>query len=226
LSETITERIRKFREDRISKILADETPIPLLKNPKIILHLLPIISFNPAQNYDIKKISSDPDKMSPIDSRGYEHRYNLDGFLTYYGSDGGQSHSYVQLFKNGIIEAVNASLFATQKGKKLIPSIAYEKALITSSHKYLINVLKTLNVEPPIFMFLTLLGVKGYSMSIDPNRSYRYGVHEIDRDVVLLPEVIIESYDVQAEDVLRPCFDSVWNACGFPGSFNYDNTGK
>ncbi len=52
------------------------------------------------------------------------------------------------------------------------------------------------------------------------------GEHEIDRDILLLPEVIIENYDTTPEDVLKPCFDAMWNACGFPRSPNYDDAGK
>jgi len=44
LSETITERIRNFRQGRISKIVANETPVPFYDNAKIVLHLIPIIS--------------------------------------------------------------------------------------------------------------------------------------------------------------------------------------
>ena len=43
LSETITERIRNFRLDRISKLLANETPVPFYTTPKTVLHLIPII---------------------------------------------------------------------------------------------------------------------------------------------------------------------------------------
>jgi hypothetical protein len=81
-----------------------------------------------------------------------------------------------------------------------------------------------LGVEPPIFIFLTLIGVKGYSMSF--NRDGRDEVHKIDRDILLLPEAIIEGYDFVAEDVLRLCFDSIWNACGLPRSLNYDEDGN
>jgi hypothetical protein len=225
LSETITERIRKFREDRISKILADETPIPLLENPKIVLHLIPIISFNPSQSYDIRKISSDIMNMPPISPSGWDYRYNLDGLLSYSANTTAKGRSYVQFFKNGIIEAVNASLLASSGEKLQIPSIAYERALIEVLTKYL-SLLKTLIVELPIFMFLTLLQVKGYSMSVDRSRFSFDGVHAIDRDVVLLPEIVIESYDVKAECILRICFDSIWNACGLPRSFNYDDTGE
>ena len=48
-------------------------------------------------------------------------------------------------------------------------------------------------------------------------------IHTIDRDILQLPEVIIESYDVRAADVLKPFFDSIWNACGFKKSFNYND---
>ncbi len=38
-----------------------------------------------------------------------------------------------------------------------------------------------------------------------------------------LPEVFVENYDVKAADVLKPCFDAIWNACGFRKSFNYND---
>ena len=93
LSETITERIRNFRLDRISKIFANETPVTFYDNPKIVLHLIPIISFAPAQSYDINKIASQPAKIKPIFCSGWNDRYNLDGFLAY--SAGREEKSYV-----------------------------------------------------------------------------------------------------------------------------------
>ena len=227
LSETITERIRNFRLERISKIFANETPVPFYDNAKIVLHLIPIISFNPAQSYDVGKISSPPEKTGPIYCSGWNHRYNLDGFLTYSGGGEEKSHSYFQLFRNGIIEAVEGLLLEPHhKGERLlIPSIAYEKELISSLTDYL-SILKTLNVEPPIFIFLALLGVKGYSMAIDTSRFWIDEVYTIDRDILQLPEAIIENYEVRAQDVLKPCFDSIWNACGFRKSFNYNDAGE
>lgn len=223
LSETITERIRNFRLDRISKIFANETPVPFYDNAKIVLHLIPIISFSPAQRYDIGKIASPPEKMKPIYCGGWSHRYNLDGFLTYSGGEE-KSHSYVQLFRNGGIEAVEGLLLEPYKGQLIIPSIAYEQELIRSLTDYL-SVLKTLNVELPIFIFLTLLGVKGYSMAV--SRRFPFAMsHTIDRDILSLPEVVIDNYDVSAEKVLKPCFDSIWNACGFPRSLNYNDKGE
>jgi len=224
LSETITERIRNFRLDRISKILANETPIPFLDTAKIVLHLIPIIPFNLAQSYDIGKIASQSTEMKPMYCSGWNYRYNLDGFLTYVPEEEGKSHSYVQLFRNGIIEAVEGLLLQPYEGQLIIPSIAYEQELIKSFTDYL-SLLKTLNVELPIFVFLTLLGVKGYSMAASERFPFARS-HTIDRDILQLPEVIVENYDVRAEQVLKPCFDSIWNACGFPKSFNYNDEGE
>ncbi len=225
LSETITERIRNFRQDRISNIFANETPVPLPNNAKIVLHVIPIISFSPAQSYDIGKIASHREKMKPMYSSGWSHRYNLDGFLTYSVDRNGVTYSYVQLFRNGIIEAVEGSILEPHEGGLVIPSILYERELIDSLSNYL-STLETLNVEPPIFLFLTLLGVKGYRMGVDQSRIFITEHHVIDRDILSLPEVVIENYEVLAEAILKPCFDSIWNACGFPKSLNYDEDGK
>lgn len=225
LSETITERIRNFRLDRISKIFANETPIPFLDTAKIVLHIIPIISFNPSQSYDISRVSSNTTLMPPVCCAGWNDRYNLDGFLSYSASQKGKSHSYTQLFRNGIIEAVEGLLLEPHNGALIIPSIAYEREIISSLGKYL-NVLKTLDVEPPVFVFLTLLGVKGYSMAVD---RWKFWIDEsltMDRDILLLPEIIIDNYEVSVAKELRPCFDSIWNACGFPKDLYYNDAGE
>lgn len=230
LSETITEKIRRFREDRISKIFANETSVLFYDDAaKIVLHLIPIISFNPAQRYELNKITSYSEKLKPIaiSHLGFRNRHNLDGFLTYSRDREGKSYSYVQLFNNGIIEAVEGRHLDPRQndGNLLIHGTAYENELIESLSIYL-SALKELNVELPIFIFLTLVGVKGYFMSVGQGMFKTRGEYEIDRDILLLPEVIIENYDTAPEYVLKPCFNAMWNACGFSKSPNYDDAGK
>jgi hypothetical protein len=118
--------------DRIAKIFANETPVPFSETAKIALHLIPIVAFDPAQNYDIVRIASERDKMWPIDCLSSDDRYNPDGFLRYHKDREGISNSYVQLFKNGIIEAVNGCLLKDSGGNLSIPSRLYEEELIKS----------------------------------------------------------------------------------------------
>lgn len=224
LSETIIERINYFRTDRITKILSNETPVPFYDNPKIVLHLIPITSFNPSQRYDIDKTTSDTTKLKPIYCQGWNDRYNLDGFLNYTWTQEKCSHSYVQFYRNGIIEAVEGLLLEPLEKDRVIPSVAYEKELIISLNSYF-SFLKALNIMLPIIIFLTMLQVKGYSMAVSKTFMYTES-HKIDRDILLLPEIILENYESEASQILKPIFDSVWNACGFQRSFNYNEQGE
>jgi hypothetical protein len=224
LSETITQRIRDFKTDRIAKVLANETPVRLYDNPKIVLHLIPITSFSMNQNYDISQIASNRTAMPPIFSLGWNNRYNLDGYLTYFEGKEGKSYSYAQFFRNGILESVDSTLLEPCGEEHRIPSLSFEEKLIESLTTYL-SLFKSLNIEPPIFIFLTLLGVKGYYLAV--NQSYQaFKRNRIDRDNLQLPENIIENYNESAAQILRPCFDGIWNAGGFPRDLNYNEEGK
>ena len=89
-----------------------------------------------------------------------------------------------------------------------------------------ISILKELNTETPIFMFLTLVGVKGYSMGLNPEKYIVDENNPIESNVLQLPEAILEQYYVKAEYVLKPSFYTIWNACGFQRSFNYNKNGE
>jgi hypothetical protein len=225
LSETITERIRKFRENRISKIYANETPVPFYENAKVVLQLIPIISFSRAIRYDIDKL----DKLTvlrPMYCEGWNDRYNLDGFVAFSGKEGEPSHSYVQIYRNGIIEAVEGLMLKpTSSGKLFIPGNAFEGQIIKSFIDY-ISVFQILNVELPILVFLTLIGVKGYSMGFKRLYFLDDRIPVIDREILLFPEILIENYDIDGANILKPSFDAVWNACGHPGSLSYDKDGN
>jgi hypothetical protein len=225
LSATLAEQIKRFREDRISSIVANESFILMPDGAKVVLHLIPLISFNPGQRYDFVS-TLDLRGMKPINSGVGAYRYNLDGFLTYSSIATGtfaatSADTYVELFRSGIIEAVDGCLIEPLGEELLIPSEACEKELIKSLGEYL-TLMNELAVELPIFLFLSLLNVRGYRMATKAFPS----THAIDRDIVLLPEVVIEDYDTPAYAILKPCFDSIWNACGFPRCQNYDSVGR
>jgi hypothetical protein len=49
-----------------------------------------------------------------------------------------------------------------------------------------------------------------------------------DRDVLLIPDILIEE-NVKDSDVpilLNPLINSIWNACGYQNSPNYDTVGN
>jgi hypothetical protein len=222
LRENLNERINRFREDRIAKIFANETPIPFYDNAKIVLHLVPLSSFDPSTLYDLTKIKSRIALYEPIRTMSWSSRYNLEGLLAYSANDSGLSHAYTQLYRNGIIEAVDGLMLKPDRGKH-IPSVAYEEELLRSLAKYL-SALKFLKVEMPIIVFLTLVDVKGYSMVTDA--FFEDDKYTLDKDVLILPESIVESYDEKPQAILKAEFDAIWNACGYSKSLNYNDEGE
>ena len=81
-TESQAERIKHFRQDRIGKIIAEETPIALASSSCLVLHVIPLASFLNNERLDL---SRDPYQLmrtfGPLRS-GRSFRHNLDGFLS------------------------------------------------------------------------------------------------------------------------------------------------
>jgi hypothetical protein len=218
LSETSSERIRNFRTDRLLRISTGETPVPLREGAKIVLHIVPLKSFQSLLAFDLGAVEKDTDNFLPMDTTTSGSRFNFDGVVTC--SYPLPSHDYLQVFRNGVIEAVDVFL---SPGDLTIPSVGYEKELLKFLPRFAL-IQKNLGVEPPLFIMLSLLGVKDCTM---PHKWSFEEVHPIDRDSLVVPEVLVESSDFDAAQIMKPAFDTVWNAAGFPRSMNYDEkTGK
>ena len=223
LSQNTTDRIRSFRHKRLEMILSGETPINMDAGAKIVLHIIPIGAFDPASNLDVASLKQQsPALLYETGKTGRSGRYNFDGFLSF--SD--TYPSYTQTFRNGIIEAVDACMVIPINDRTNIQR-EYEEKIIQGVNKYT-SIQEKLGAEPPFFIFLSLLDVKGYSMS--GNSLSNFGSlranHQIERNNLLVPEVMIESFDFESSKVMKPIFDAVWNACGYSGSQNYDDSGN
>lgn len=221
MSETLTERARNFRIDRIARITSDEMPVILDAPHRIVLHLIPANAFNPFVKYDINSIYNSADwakKLPVIRRETYSRKYNLDGLLTHTSLNCGKAGGYTQLYRNGIIEAVASDmvLSASNSFPCRIPWDEFKKELKKAANKYQ-QLMPELNIEPPIFVFLTLLNLKDFKIAYGQSPCL-YSVGSIDRDMLLLPCEVIEEYGTDDEIILKPMFDLIWNACGEPSA--------
>jgi len=230
LSEVLPEKMKRFRDERLGRIITDETPVSLCKDAKLILHILPISSFTHEGGMSLPDLKGSISKLPPIGCSVWSHRYNFDGVVTYSGyNDGSGESSYCQIFRTGQIEAVYADFVRERDGVLLIPSVAYEEYVIQGVLMYVAS-LQDLEILPPLLLLICLTGVYNVYMGVDAFYFSSRG-SPIDRDVLTLPEILIEDYAVltnknDVAKVLRPAFDAVWNACGFERSFNYDADGN
>ena len=220
LSGSAAERMRSFRAEALGRVVAGETPADVGPGAKMVFSVIPLGAFEPAARFDVSSIvqryrSGKGALPLPLTGLFSGWRYNFDGLLTY--DDRG---SYVQVYESGIVEAVDSAILGGV-GRE-IPGVRYEEALLVALPRYA-RFLEFLGVEPPIFTTLTLLGVKGCTLRAEGSDAP--GEVEIDRDALLVPEIMIEGFDYDAEDVLRPAFDAVWRAAGWERSMNYDSKG-
>lgn len=224
LSESLANNIKQFRAERLSKIIGDETPVLMEKGAKIIVHLIPLSAFSISAHLDIKMLKKNALNVHPLYSSGWDYRINFDGFLLYSSNNDGSSYSYTQFYRNGIIEMVNSNILKSwANDDKYIPSQAYEYEIIKTLEQC-INYYKNIDINTPIFGFISLVGVKGYWMAT--SNMWGRATKTIDRDILLTPESVIDNFDDNIEHMLKPCFDSIWNACGYESSLNYDAEGK
>lgn len=81
LSQSITNRIRSFRQERLSNIVAQETPVSMIDGAKLVLHIIPIGAFDPASSFDVASLyNNSPKPLSVV--TGWSQRFNFDGWLT------------------------------------------------------------------------------------------------------------------------------------------------
>lgn len=217
LSETTAERIRNFRAERLSLVVSGQTPAPLDEGAKVVLHIVPLGAFSTAERVDVASL--DLTSLEPMRAGGWSDRYNLDGRLSWQSTA-----TYLQVFRNGSIEAVSTDLVIEREDRRVIPSLSYERELVGALPRFL-GIQKSLGVEPPFFIMLSLLGVSGCTMGLDPRLEgpTRY---PIDQDALLLPEVLTDSFECVPSEVMRPAFDAVWNAAGHARSLNYSEEGE
>jgi hypothetical protein len=218
LSGTTMDKIREFRATRIRLIQTGETPVALRDGPKLILHIVPFGAFDPSVRLDAAALA----KHAPQDI-GWRRRHNFDGFLI-------AEHEepvvlrYLQLFRNGAMELVDSAGSFAHDGHLLI-SHHLDTMLFEKISTYITS-LKGLGVPPPVALMITLAGVSGYSLSIPLKYNWSYQKKSIDKNLLLVPDILIESYESNLPLLLKPAFDSVWNAAGLPHSMHYDEDGS
>lgn len=237
---TTAERIRDFRAERLSRIgVGEETPVLLDEQaPKLILHIIPSSAFNLSVSVDMKIFNdySKGDLMRPLvvwDTQPPTSiRFNLDGIArTAQWTRNAAAPvlipaGYVQVFRNGIVEIVDVTILGVNGDKKRFLGEIFERRLLQAVKKH-IDLQQFLGIEPPVFIMVSLLGVRGYK--INRGGSPPNCTEEIDRTNLIIPEVVLDTFDGgndHISEAMRPVFDTTWNAANYPSSPNYDEEGK
>jgi predicted HTH transcriptional regulator len=228
-SDALPEKIKRFREQRLAEIIADQTPVQLNSSHRFVIHLIPISSFLYGSNNQKIIAASKKDMFSlqqTIEETYSDYRYNIDGYLFYPRSGNGH---YCQVYRTGIVEYVDCNLIVSVELEDKIKHYYinhkdFESEVIGKVSKY-IDLMKQFNIEIPILVMISLLDVKGVEMSYEYRsiiRNFFTSPASIDRDSIIIPDILLDDYSVKVPNILKPAFDSIWQACGYECSPNYD----
>jgi hypothetical protein len=153
---------------------------------------------------------------------GWDHRLNLEGIVAYTGDK--PASSYTQFHRKGVLEAVNGRLLAREyQGRPLIPSTAYEQRVFEYL-PFCFRLLEEVGCNVPLVVALTLTNTRGLRMGVD---DFELGSgYPIQEESLILPETLVHEFKTPVGKILKPMFDLVWNACGYPSSTNFDVDGN
>lgn len=213
-------RARQFRQDRIRKIMSGETPAGPYQGPMLCLHITPVEGVHEAARDIVTGNKALRDLRLLAEEVYGSGRHNVDGFVTQLRSKTYAHPSYLQVFREGAIEAVD-SLGADQK---YLPSHSFEQNLVKVGREY-VAALRGCGVDSRLLIATSLLWAQGYRMGV--SRENLFGNLEervIDRDHIYPPDILVDEQPITGE-LLKPMFDVIWQAAGWEGSRNFDAAG-
>jgi hypothetical protein len=230
LQRSIGERLQAWKVERIAKAVVGEGPIPLIGS-QILLHFISAAAlvdeaialprvFDTTEWGNAKNLISDTANLS---------RYNADGLLLALdGPSKGDKQSYLQIFKDSRLE-YGDTYQLDNKFQEVIASKIFENAIVDTFSNAL-HLLSILEVPEPIFVTLTLIGMKGRQMALPvPPYVPRKNdfTHGFDREIISCPDVRIENLSEGRpyQTTLLPILNSIWQAAGLKQSPYIDKDG-
>jgi hypothetical protein len=229
-SQSISDRIRQFRMDRISGIRGGDAPLPVNNGGKIVLHFLPLNAFGPQMVYDLSSVRERCGRATLPRLENYtnsQSTFNLDGYLVYHSFEKPySSNSYFQLYRNGIIEIMDEFYFAVTNEREGGPRWHdHTESLIYRLVKKCLEILKLLGTGAPVVVLLSLINVA--ECKINSNKiPVPFPIGPMGRDVIMLPDVLFSDPDVDIDPNMQFLFNIVWNCFGLENSLNFDNNGR
>lgn len=224
-SADVAERVRHMHRERVGLIIRGDGQLRLRDGGMVVIHLVPIPVFTGVAAVNFERVAQQETQLRPLyTGHGYGGRFNIDGYLVYGPRpEGGLPLGYLQVFRNGVVETVTASL--VDRGNGFLPILTVEEEIIGAVDRYL-SACRELDLGLPVSICISLSGVNGMEIPLGPRALPTMDdATPIDREVLHLPDVIAEEHGLRTDRLLKPVFDALWQAGGFARSRNYNDAG-
>lgn len=234
------ERINSLYQNRLHELNSGEYHVNIPSQTRMLIHMISIDALETNRSFNLGIVFSEFDNYlkPPGCTFGKNIERNLDGLLVSCGPEPFSDNyvGYVQLYRIGMIEAIDSSLMKPteqlhgrhyNKPVKILGMWYLEKNVIDSCKMYL-KTLEKIGAGLPIFLYISFTHLRGYKISLVPYKdSFINRDSDITkRDEILLPRIKIDSFKIDFEEKLKTSFDVFWNAFNQLGSRNYDEKGR
>jgi hypothetical protein len=215
LDAGIYEFMKAFRDDRLAKMDSGDIPVSLAEGPTTVLHVLPASAFEPGVSVNLSTVAHER-SLTGLAGEQWSLSYDFEGVLVWDSSASEDTRSYVQVFRNGILEMGDTALLTPGGEAERNDIRAFERLLSETARRW-IRVLAGAGARGPTALKLTLLHVRGWDLSGGDTGDERLVPHPIDRDDLMVPEAFLEDLGEDSTAAFQAIFDPIWNAAGYPG---------
>lgn len=206
---------RQFRKERLTAIRNNQGAVSMITGPKLVVHALPLSVFDITDRLNITPMFRLPRIKQMLLNLGGPGRYNTDGYIVSRRRRAGEDFNhYLQVFRSGAFELVDAQAIPQRKDGCYIPYFAIESDFIGYVGQALM-IFDIFGIELPYLLMLSLLDVKGYGCP--ESTAFLLDLAPIDTNDVVMPETVLTDH-IEAPDLdyaLCDSFDVMWNALGF-----------
>lgn len=226
-SDTLRDKLKSFHLNRVQDIITQQMPFNMEGEKIFTAHVLPLDSFKDSTTFSQQAIAQYVASVGPLSSQGYSSRPNIDGVFQYWSS--GQSDhtkpvSYVQYFRNGVVEYGDSMILTNVSG----PDRMHIKAFGTKFNpavRRAIAYQKSLGLNGPFFLGVSLWNVNGTKVMQGNDPWDNDEQMRFDRHHVHLPIFEIEDASATEHTLTRPILDMLCNAAGWDKCMRYDHNG-
>jgi hypothetical protein len=202
-----------FRQFRIEKSRSYGIFPNLHITGGLFIHVIPY-NFDDGALLDLSELPNDvATKMRPIGQAfGYNALYNFDGYVTY-KSRQNLVYSYCQLFRSGAYEVFSSDVFhlyKTAANENIFHANAQDLCKdILEQFNFIAEITRIFDVQSPFMVSISFINIKNAVISYGTNWSKPFMSEDL-----ILPAVLVPSFDADYKSRLRPLFDIIWQSVG------------
>lgn len=223
---TLTERARRFRDDRIAAIANRKTWKPMMNGPVCAVHFIPIKAMAGNHSVDIFSLYNNYTPFMFPSWGGASRSTNLDGLVVHPGIASGQLEigAYTQVFRSGAFETSRYGGGLADPSRKEITAIGVSVFIRDAIQKFL-KAGVDLGSSGPAVASAALLTIGDYEFGLPAEH---FGSRRrSDRENIVLPETWINAIEsvTNVDEVARPLLEVLWQAFGVERCYLYDAQG-